>query len=77
MRIILILFLSIIFFTGNAYAYFDPGSGAFIIQAIVALFGAIILYISRPIIYAKKIIKIIKNKVFKLGSEKNEKGKSR
>ena len=74
MLIILILFLSIIFFTGNVYAYFDPGTGAFIIQAIVALFGAIVLYLSRPILFAKKIIKTIKDKVFKRSSEKNEKG---
>ena len=76
MLIILILFLSIIFFTGNAFAYFDPGTGAFIIQAIVALFGAIFIYLSRPILFAKKIVKIIKNKVFKRGSEKNEKEKN-
>ena len=74
MLIILILFFSIIFFTSNAFAYFDPGTGAFIIQAIVALFGAIVLYLSRPILFAKKIIKTIKDKVVKRSSEKNEKG---
>ena len=76
MPIIIILFFSIIFFTGNAFAYLDPGSGAFIIQAIVALFAAIVLYVSRPIIYVKKIIKVIKNKVFRRSRKKDEKRKS-
>ena len=71
---LIIFILLMIFFTSNAFAYADPGSGAFIIQAIVALFGAIVLYLSRPILFAKKIIKTIKDKVFKRSSEKNENG---
>ena len=54
--LILFLFLSIIFFTGNAFAYIDPGTGAFIIQAIIAFFATIVLYITWPFKYIKKMI---------------------
>ena len=73
---LIIFILLMILFTSNAFAYADPGSGAFIIQAIIALFGAIVLYLCYPIIFIKKILKIIKNKLFKGSSEKNEKGKN-
>jgi len=73
---LIIFILSVIFFTSNAFAYADPGAGAFIIQAIVAFFGAIALYIGYSLNLIKKIVKIIKNKLFKGSSEKNEKGKS-
>ena len=73
---LIIFILSVFFFTSNAFAYADPGAGAFIIQAIVAFFGAIALYIGYSLNLIKKIVKIIKNKLFKGSSEKNEKGKN-
>jgi len=50
--------LIIIFFlSSDAYAYFDPGSGAFIIQSIIAFISAIIVYLTSPITWIKKFFK--------------------
>ena len=59
----LILFL---LFNDSAYAYFDPGSGAFIIQAIIALFATISFYLGYPIRILKKMVKKIKKIFFKI-----------
>ena len=51
------LILIIIFFTGkSANAYFDPGSGAFIVQTIIASISVIAIYLGYPIRYVKKLI---------------------
>ena len=66
--IILLFFL----FSNSAYAYFDPGSGAFIVQAIIAMFGVMIFYLGYPYRILKTILKKIKLKLFKSKSdEKN------
>lgn len=57
-------FLILIFFLGlnsYSYAYIDPGTGAFIIQSILAIFGSIIFYLGYPV----RIVKNIFNKIFK------------
>lgn len=33
---------------GTAYAYVDPGTGAYILQTVIAIFGAIVFYVARP-----------------------------
>lgn len=50
---ILILSLS----STNAFAYIDPGAGAYAIQALLALFAAIIFYIRHPLEFFKNILK--------------------
>ena len=60
-KFIILLLLS----NNSAYAYFDPGSGAFIIQAIIALFAAITFYLGYPIRLLKKMISKIKKIFFK------------
>tara|TARA_B100001123_G_C15332708_1_gene1031785 strand:+ start:4122 stop:4352 length:231 start_codon:yes stop_codon:yes gene_type:complete len=56
-----------------SYAYFDPGSGAFIIQAIIALFAAITFYLGYPIRVLKKIIIKIKKIFFKIDDNDKKK----
>ncbi len=46
----------------NAYAYFDPGTGLFIIQGIIAIFGVIIFYLGYPIRLFRKIMNKFKSK---------------
>ncbi len=55
--------ISILFFLiiTNANAYIDPGTGSFIIQAILALGATIIFYLGYPF----RILKSIFNKIFK------------
>ncbi len=61
-RLIIILCL---FFITNAEAYFDPGSGAFVVQAIIAFFSVILFYMGYPIRMIRKFISYIKNKFSK------------
>jgi len=56
------IFLFLLFFLSyptSSSAYFDPGTGAFILQSILAFFGVIIFYLGYP-------IKILKNFYSKL-----------
>tara|TARA_A100001015_G_scaffold148224_1_gene164401 strand:+ start:1310 stop:1480 length:171 start_codon:yes stop_codon:yes gene_type:complete len=43
-------------------AYIDPGTGSLIIQGIIAIFGAIVVYMGYPIRFIKKIFKSKKEK---------------
>ena len=61
MKNIYIILFSIFFLPSNAYSYFDPGSGAFIIQAIIAFVSAVIVYLTSPFIWIKNFFK----KIFK------------
>ena len=67
---LLILFL---IFNNSAYAYFDPGTGAFIIQAIIALIAVITLYLGYSIKKLKKIFGKIKKILFKVDNNGKEK----
>lgn len=40
-QIIYLNILSLIFYSSNAYAYLDPGTGSFILQAILGFLAAI------------------------------------
>tara|TARA_Y100001970_G_scaffold240171_1_gene302685 strand:- start:2556 stop:2783 length:228 start_codon:yes stop_codon:yes gene_type:complete len=68
----IIVFFSLFFFTTHANAYADPGAGAFIIQALIALAGVVFLYVTYSINFIKKNIKKIKDKFSKKDNEKNE-----
>jgi hypothetical protein len=46
----------------SAYAYIDPSSSLLIIQGVLALFGAIIVFIKNPIQTIKGWLKKLKNK---------------
>ena len=63
-----IVALSIIFPTDNAYAYLDPGTGGLILQLLVVIFGTLLFY-------AKRIYKFINQKIFKMNKEKDSSDK--
>lgn len=46
-------------FTSPAYAYIDPGSSAYFIQALVALVAAVVFYIRHPVTLIKDLFKKI------------------
>ena len=48
MKFFTILLFTLIY-TQNAFAYFDPGTGAFIVQAIIAFFAAVAFYLGYPL----------------------------
>ena len=57
-----ILFIFILFLpSANAYAYIDPGTGSFILQAIIGMIAAIGAYIT---LYWRKFKNFL-NKIFK------------
>ena len=71
-RIKKILFPILVFFlisTENSYAYIDPGTGSFILQAILALGATIVFYLGYPI----RLFKSMMNKIFKKKSEDKNK----
>lgn len=51
------LAIFILFFPGIAFAYIDPGTGAYLLQLLVAIFGAVVFYVSRPI----QLLKLIRD----------------
>jgi len=54
-----IFLIILIYFSTNSYAfaYIDPGTGSLILQGIIALFGAIAVYLGYPIRFIKKLFK--------------------
>lgn len=58
----LLIGLLCITFSPTAFAYIDPGSGAYIIQAVIALFGAAAFYLRHPIESIKALIRKILGK---------------
>lgn len=65
------LLLSQFLITEYAYAYADPGAGAFILQAIIAFLGVIAFYLGYPI----RIIKSFFKKKEKKDDKKKEEEK--
>ena len=49
-------------FTTNAFAYFDPGTGSYIIQLILAFLASCYFFITNPIKFIKEKIKHFKEK---------------
>ena len=70
LKIILLSIISLVFFSKISFAYFDPGTGAFIVQAIIAFFSALIFYLGYPFIKLKKILEKIKKKFLKKDKSK-------
>jgi hypothetical protein len=46
-----------IFFPSVAQAYVDPGTGAYLLQLLIAVFGAAVFYISKP----AELLKLIRS----------------
>tara|TARA_B100000287_G_C20571828_1_gene756854 strand:+ start:136 stop:345 length:210 start_codon:yes stop_codon:yes gene_type:complete len=54
--------LLIFVFPVTAYAYIDPGTGAVILQSLIAFLAAVIFYLKNPMLLWKKIKKIFSKK---------------
>ena len=67
-----LLFFSFIFIA-PANAYIDPGSGSFILQAILAVGASIAVYLKNPIIMIKSFFKSNKKKDKLDNKEENNK----
>jgi hypothetical protein len=46
-----------------AFAYIDPGTGAYVVQGILALFAAVVFYIKHP----RELFKRLLGRFFKRG----------
>jgi hypothetical protein len=51
-----------LFFPVFAFAYIDPGSASYFIQALIAAISAVLIYIRHPIDTIKRLIKFLFNK---------------
>ena len=56
-------------FSSNAHAYIDPGTGSFIIQAIMAIGASVVIYLGYPIRFFKNLY----YKIFKSKKDNNKK----
>ena len=72
-RIIFCYLLFYFLFTAKAFAYFDPGTGSYIIQLILAFLASCYFFITNPVRYIKEKIKKFreKNKVEKEDSNRS------
>lgn len=50
-KIFIFIFVAtfILLFPSTAFAYVDPGTGAYLLQLLITIFGAVMFYISRPV----------------------------
>ena len=64
-----ILFLLYIVIPNKAFAYFDPGSGSFLIQIFLAFFASCVVFFRNPITFIKNYLKQKKEKKYKEDKE--------
>lgn len=50
-------------FPGTASAYVDPGTGAYLLQLLITIFGAVMFYISKPGHFFRLIKEYFSNKI--------------
>ena len=72
MNFLLLIFNFFFMLCVNSNAYADPGSGSFIIQALIAFFGAIIIFLKNPIFFIKNFFVNLKNKFKKDQKDKKD-----
>lgn len=48
---------------GVAHAYIDPGTGAYAIQLLVALFGAFVFFATHPVRFLRELIHGLREKL--------------
>ena len=73
LRISFYYLLFFFLFTTKGFAYFDPGTGSYIIQLIIAFLASCYFFITNPIKFIKEKIKNLKekNKVDKKDSDRS------
>ena len=64
-----ILFLLYIVIPNKAFAYFDPGSGSFLIQIFLAFFASCVVFFRNPITFIKNYLKQKKENKYKEDKE--------
>ena len=69
----IITFLVLILTPNISYAYLDPGTGAGIIQVLIAFISTIIFYLIYPFVFVKNFFKKFKKKIFKKKRNANTK----
>ena len=62
MRIIFFYLLLSFLFTTKSFAYFDPGTGSYIIQLILAFLASCYFFITNPIKFIKEYLNKFKRK---------------
>jgi len=62
MKLKIILTLVIVCYSQPSFAYIDPFTGSFIIQAILAFFASVVFYLGYPFRRIKKIYKKLSRK---------------
>ncbi len=69
-KLFFLIFFSLTF-TTNVFAYFDPGTGSYIIQLILAFLASCYFFITNPIQFLKQKFKYFrrKNKIDKKDSK--------
>ena len=73
--ILFIILLS--FLMTEANAYIDPGTGSFILQAIITFFAAVVFYLGYPIRYIKQLYKkIFKKEEIEVKKDLNQNNKN-
>ena len=65
--------LILLFFNNNAEAYFDPGTGSFVIQSIIGLGSAALIYLMYPFKYLRKIKDFLVTKISKKKEKEQKK----
>ena len=65
LKITLILLFLYIVIPNKAFAYFDPGSGSFLIQIFLAFFASCVVFFKNPITFIKNYLKQKKEKKYK------------
>jgi hypothetical protein len=54
--------LLFVFFVSPTFAYFDPGTGAYIVQVLIAFLATVFFYLRNPIQIIKKLLIALRDK---------------
>tara|TARA_B100000795_G_C22640118_1_gene376133 strand:+ start:596 stop:844 length:249 start_codon:yes stop_codon:yes gene_type:complete len=74
-KIIFLTFIFVILNQGYSFAYFDPGTGSYIVQLLLAFLASCYVFISNPIKYLKEYFK--KDKKDKDNTKNNDANKKK
>ena len=58
----IIITVVLILYTNISYAYFDPGTGSYVIQLVIAFLASCYFFITNPIKFIKEKFKKFKRK---------------
>ena len=67
-KTLILLFLYIVI-PNKVFAYFDPGSGSFLIQIFLAFFASCVVFFKNPITFIKNYLKQKKENKYKEDKE--------